>query len=122
MLLGTLNSSRAFPGAPLGALGHLSGGLGGHGGPIVDVWELPERVQSHFKIIEKPLLLKHFGALRSCGISLGGPVQPLGVLERSASALTSLKGRTSADIFVFLEKHEKGQRPLTFMGWGVNGG
>ena len=30
--------------AYLGALDHLWGGLGGHGGPLGDVWGLPERV------------------------------------------------------------------------------
>ena len=63
MLLGTLNSSWAIPGAPLGALGHLSGGLGGHGEPLGNVWKLPKRVQSHFKIIEKPLFFTAFRSI-----------------------------------------------------------
>ena len=60
MLFGTTNSSWAIPEAPLGALGHLSGGLRGHGGPLGDAWELPERFQSHFKIIERPLIFIAF--------------------------------------------------------------
>ena len=42
------------------ALGHLLEGLGGHGEPLGDAWVLPECVQSHFKIIEKPLVFIPF--------------------------------------------------------------
>ena len=78
MLLGTLNSSWAIPGAPLGALGHLSGGLGGHGGPLGDVWELPERVQSHLKIVEKPLVFTTFLSIQVIWNLSEGPWGSLG--------------------------------------------
>ena len=83
MLLGTLNSSWAFPGAPLGALGHLSGGPGSHREPLGDAWVLTEGVQSYFKIIEKPLL---FTAFLSIGViwNLSGGV--LGSLVGSLRA------------------------------------
>ena len=46
---------------------------------------------------------------------------PEGVLERSLSALTSLKGRTSADIFLVLQKIEERQQPVTVRRTGVRG-
>ena len=78
MLLGTLNSSRAFPGAPLGALGHLSGGLRGHGGPLGDVWKAPKRVQNHSKIIEKPFVFIAFLSIQVIWNLLEGPLGILG--------------------------------------------
>ena len=44
LILGTSNSCWAVHEASLGALDHLWGGLGGHGGPLGDVRGLPERV------------------------------------------------------------------------------
>ena len=54
------DSCWAVHGSPLGALGHLSVGLGGHVSAFVDVRKPPERVQSHFKITEKPLVVIAF--------------------------------------------------------------
>ena len=121
MLLGTLNSSWAIPWAPLGALGHLSGGLGGHGGPLGDVSKPPERVQSNFKIIEKPLVFIAFLNIEviwklseGSWAALWGPREVLfGVDVAQREELSGY--------FRFLQKTEKGQRPLTFRGWGVNG-
>ena len=119
--MGTSDSCWAIPGAPLGALGHLSGGLGGHGGPLGDVWKPPERVQSHFKIIEKPLVFIAFLSIQviwnlSEGTlgSLGGPREVLFGVD--VAQREDLEGYVR-----FLQKTEKGQRLLTFKGWGVNG-
>ena len=105
----------------MGALGHLSEGLGGHGGPLGDAWGLPEGVQSHFKIIEKPLV---FIAFLSIGFiwnlsggswaALWGPREVL--FDVDVAQREDLEG-----YFRFLRKTEKGQRLLTFEGWGVNG-
>ena len=100
MLLGTLSSSWAFPGAPLGALGHLSGGPWSHREPLGDAWVLTEGVQSYFKIIEKPLVFygisEHWGHLEPLW---GGPGQPCGVLDRGIFSVFAKdrKGSTAVD-------------------------
>ena len=119
--LGTSDSCWAIHGAPLGALGHLLVRLGGHGRALVDVRKLPECVQSHFKIIEKPLV---FIAFLSIGViwnlsggswaALWGPREVLFGVD--VAQREDLEG-----YFRFLQKTEKGQRLLTFEGWGVNG-
>ena len=105
----------------MGALGHLSGGLGGHGGPLGDVCPPPARVQIHFKIIEKPLVFIAFLSIQviwnlaegTLG-SLGGPREVLFGVD--VAQREDLEGYVR-----FLQKTEKGQRLLTFKGWGVNG-
>ena len=44
----------------MGAFCYILGELGGHGGPLGDVWKRPEGVQSHFKIIEKTIVFIAF--------------------------------------------------------------
>ena len=121
MLLGTLNSSRAFPGAPLGALGHLSGGLRGHGGPIGNVWGRPERGHNHFKFIEKPLVFIAFLSIEVIWNLFGGiPGSRMGPREVFIG-INLAQGEDIGGYFLFSQRTKRGQRPLTFKGWWVNG-
>ena len=97
------------------------GGLGGQGGALGDVWKLPKHVQSHSKIIEKTLVFIAFLSIQviwnlSEGTlgSLGGPREVLFGVD--VAQREDLEGYVR-----FLQTTEKGQRPLTFRGWGVNG-
>ena len=121
MLLGTSDSCWAVHGAPWGALGHLSGGLGGHGGPPGDVWKLPERVQSHFKIIEKPLVFIAFLSLGVIWYLSGGSQAAFWGPREVLLGVDVAQREVLGAYFRCLQKHAKGQRPLTFRGWGVNG-
>ena len=121
MLLGTSNSSWAIPGAPLRALGYLSGGLGGHGGPLGDVSKPPERVQSNFKIIEKPLVFIAFLSLGVIWYLSGGSQAAFWGPREVLLGVDVAQREVLGAYFRCLQKHAKGQRPLTFRGWGVNG-
>ena len=119
--MGTSDSCWAVYGAPLGALGHLSRGLGGHGGPLGRRLEAPERVQSHFEIFEKPLVFISFLSIEviwkiSEGFqaALWGPREVLSGVD--LAQMEDLGG-----CFRFLQHIAKGQRPLSLKGWGVNG-
>ena len=121
MLLGTSNSSWAIPGAPLRALGYLSGGLGGHGGPLGDVSKPPERVQSNFKIIEKPLVFIAFLSIGVIWYLSGGSQAAFWGPREVLLGVDVAQREVLGAYFRCLQKHAKGQRPLTFRGWGVNG-
>ena len=119
--MGTSDSCWAVHGAPLGALGHLSGGLGGHGGPLGDVWKPPERVQSHFEIIEKPLVFIAFLSIEVIWKFSDGSWAASGGPREVLVGVNLTQGENLGGYFRFLQKTEKGQRLLTFKGWGVNG-
>ena len=121
MLLGTSDSCWAVHGAPWGALGHLSGGLGGNGGPPGDVWKLPERVQSHLKMIEKPLVFIPFLSIEVIWKFSGGALAASGGSREVIVGVDVAQGEDLGGYFRFLQKTERGQRPLTFRGRGVNG-
>ena len=105
----------------MGALGHLSGGLGGHGGPLGDAWVLPEGVQSDFKIIEYHAFLFAFLSIGVIWNLSGGSWAALwGPREVLFGVDVDQREDLEGD-FWFLQKTEKGQRLLTFEGWGVNG-
>ena len=119
--MGISASCWAIPAAPLEALGHLSGGLGGQREPLGDARVLPEGVQSHFKIIEKALV---FTSFLSTGIiwNLSGGSQAAFWDSREALLGVDItQGKDLKGYFCFLQKTEKGQRMLTFKGWRVNG-
>ena len=108
-------------GAPSGALGHLLGGLGGHGGLLGDAWKPPERVRSHSKIIEKPFVFILFPSIQIIWHLSEGPLGSLGG-PREVLFGVDVAQREDLEGYVrFLQTTEKGQRPLTFMGRGVNG-
>ena len=116
--LGTSDSCWAVHGDRLGAVGYLSGGLGGHREPLGDAWVLPEGVQSHFKIIEKPFVSIAF---LSIGViwNLSGGVQAAFWASREALLGVDItQGKDLVVYFRFLQKTEKGQRLLTFKGGG----
>ena len=119
--MGTSDSCWAIPGAPLGALGHLSGGLGGHGGPLGDVWKPPERVQSHFEIIEKPLVFIAFLSIEVIWNLFGGSQAASWGPREVFIGINLAQGEDIGGYFWFLQRTERGQRPLTFRGRGVNG-
>ena len=121
MLLGTSDSCWAVHGAPWGALGHLSGGLGGHGGPPGDVWKLLERVQSHLEIIEKPTVFIAFLSIEVIWQFSGGALAALGGPRGVLVGVDVAQRGDLGGYFRFLQRTERGQRPLTFKGWGVNG-
>ena len=118
---GSSNSCWAVHEAPLGALGHLSGGPGGHGGALGDVRKLPERVQSNFKTVEKPLVFLTFRSIEVIWNLSGGSWAASGGPREVLIVFDLAQGDDLSGYFRFLQKTEKGQRPLTFMGVGVNG-
>ena len=119
--MGTSDSCWAIPGAPLGALGHLSQGLGGQGGPLCDFWAPPERVQSHFKIIEKPLVFIAFLSIQVIWNLSEGTLGSLGGPREVLFGVDDVQSEDLGGYVLCLQKTEKGQRLLTFEGWGVNG-
>ena len=76
--------------------------------PLATFGSPPERVESHFKIVEKPLCSPVFLIICHLEPLWGGSQAAFGVLEKSCLALTSLKWRTSATILVFANKSKMG--------------
>ena len=111
-------------GDPCGSLGGTRPSFsrtGGQGGPLGDFWGLPERVQSHFKIIEKQLI---FIAYLSIGVIWNLSEGSWAALWGSREVLFGVDVAQREDLegyFRFLQKTEEGQRLLTFEEWGVNG-
>ena len=108
MLLGTSDSCWAVHGAPWGALGHLSGRLGGNGGPPGDVWKLPERVQSHLKMIEKPLVFIAFLSIEVIWKFSGGGLGSLRGFSRGHCRRRRRSRGGPRRIFSVLAKDRKG--------------
>ena len=97
-------------GGPWGSLGGIRPSLGrtggGHGGPLGHVWAPPERVQSHFKIIEKPLVSIAFLSIQVIWNLSEGTLGSLGGSSRRES---------QAGIFQFSKTRRISQVSLIFV-------
>ena len=91
----------------VGARCHLLVGLGGHGGPLGDVWKPPERVQSHSKIIENKLFFIAFLSIQVIWNLSEGPLGSLGGPREVLFGVDIAQREDLGGYFRFLEKTAK---------------
>ena len=91
------------------------------GDPLATFGSSPSASRAILKIIEKPLIFIAFLSIEVIWQFSGGALAALGGPRGVLVGVDVAQGEDLSGYFRFLQKTERGQRPLTFRGWGVNG-